>query len=187
MARMDSNAVPPAPGVDLRGRPSSFSAEKLRAICAFIEHRGLSHLAASGMAGVSRSTLSRWKLGSEEIALPMETARIRYLLPRLQRIAETRLRDGRLDWRAQAWLAKLANPEPHGSPSRRRRVHEMEVPEETARAAAEQAALADLDLGLSGWRGWRPGEQITPSMGRVLEIYRQVGEEIPTAPTAVET
>ena len=147
----------PRPNANLGGRPSSFSPEKLRAICAFIEHDGMSDLAAGGLAGVTRSTLSRWKFGSEEVQIQMEAARARYLMPRLDRIAQTRLRDGQLDWRAQAWLVKFSDPEQYGRPSCRRRLRNVEVPEEIAMPAAEKAALADLDLGLAGWREYQPG------------------------------
>src|SRR4051794_19235715 len=85
------------------GRPSAYSPEKLTAICAVICASGLSDTAAGALAGVKRSTLSRWKHQDEEIELQLDLARALFEAPRLQIINETRRKDGTLDWRAQAW------------------------------------------------------------------------------------
>src|SRR5436190_13912156 len=49
---------PPGPA---NGRPSTFSTAKLHAVCQFIQIRGVSDTHAAALAGVKRSTLSRWK------------------------------------------------------------------------------------------------------------------------------
>jgi hypothetical protein len=110
------------------GRPSSYSPEKLAAICAVIFARGLSDTAAGALAGVKRSTLSRWKHQDEDIEIQLDLARAEFEAPRLEVINETRRKDGTLDWRAQAWLAKFAAPEVYGRPSRRRRLQNIRLP-----------------------------------------------------------
>ena len=109
------------------------------AICSFIRLTGLSDTAAAAMAGVKRSTLARWKQEDDEVELMLDQARAQYQAPRLAKIGETRLKDGQLDWRAQAWLVKFANPEEYGPPSRRRKLRDVELePEADARGAGRQ-------------------------------------------------
>src|SRR4051812_17878679 len=110
-----------------RGRPSTCTPGKLQAMCSFIRLTGLSDTAAAAMAGVKRSTLARWRQEDDEVELALDQARFQYQAPRLEKIGETRLKDGQLDWRAQAWLVKFANPEVHGAPSRRRKLREVEL------------------------------------------------------------
>src|SRR4051812_10737055 len=76
-------AAPSSAHAALNGRPSSFSTAKLQAVCHFIHIKGVSDTLAAALAGVGRSTLSRWKKGNEEVEMELEAARARYLLPRL--------------------------------------------------------------------------------------------------------
>jgi hypothetical protein len=92
------------------------------------------------MAGVKRSALSRWKQEDDEVELALDQARAQYQAPRLAKIGETRMKDGQLDWRAQAWLVKFANPQEHGAPSRRRRLQDVELEAEPARPLTPAAA-----------------------------------------------
>src|SRR4051812_17267099 len=92
------------------GRPSTQSPDKVHAVCTFIRLTGVSDTAAAALAGITRSTVSRWK-EDEEVEVLFNQARAQYLLPRLQQIGETKRADGELDWRAQAWLVKFSNPE----------------------------------------------------------------------------
>src|SRR3954463_2689056 len=101
------------------GRPSTYSQDKIYAVCVYIRLTGISDTAAGALAGVKRSTLSRWKRDDEEVEMQLDRARAEYLCPRLEKIAQTRRKDGQLDWRAQAWLVKFASPETHGRPSSR--------------------------------------------------------------------
>jgi hypothetical protein len=99
----------------------------VRLVCSFIRLTGLSDTAAGAMAGVTRSTLARWKKEDEEVELMLDQARFQYQAPRLAKIDETRMKDGQSDWRAQAWLVKFANPEVYGAPSRRRMLRDVEM------------------------------------------------------------
>jgi hypothetical protein len=129
------NSIPTNPDFPQPGRPSSFTESKITAICALIRNTGMSDTAAGALAEVKRSTLSRWKK-NEEVKLEFDQARAQYLIPRLQRIGETRLKDGRPDWRAQAWLVKFAAPEVHGRPSSRRKLRDVELPKAVERQAS---------------------------------------------------
>jgi hypothetical protein len=108
--------------------------EKLHAVCAVIREEGVSDGAAGARAGVAHTTLSRWKTQYEEAELELAKARALYELPRLQKIAQVRRKNGTLDWRAQAWLVKFAAPEEYGRPSRRRRLRGMVISEKEATA-----------------------------------------------------
>jgi hypothetical protein len=153
-----------------RGRPSTCTPTKVHAICSFIRLTGLSDTAAAAMAGVKRSTLARWKQEDDEVELALEQARFQYQAPRLARIDETRLKNGELDWRAQAWLVKFANPQVHGAPSSRRKLREVELaPEE------QQAKELEEEDPFEGWdRYYKSGGVITPQMLAVLQQRRAI-------------
>ena len=68
-----------------------------------IHQFGLSDSEAGVMAGVSTSTLSRWKEEWEEFADNLKLARACFFADRMQFILEQRKPNGELDWRAQAW------------------------------------------------------------------------------------
>jgi hypothetical protein len=104
------------------GRPSLFSPERTAAICAIIQTEGISDSAAGALAGVTASTLARWKLEHEGFALKLETARARFERAQVRAIREARKRDGTPDWRAAAWLLKHSSPEGYGPVSRMRKV-----------------------------------------------------------------
>src|ERR1700712_5267055 len=104
------------------GRPSLFSPERTAAICALIEHEGISDSAAGALAGVTASTLARWKVEHEGFALELEAARALFELAQVRAIREARKRDGTPDWRAAAWLLKHSSPEGYGPASRMRKV-----------------------------------------------------------------
>src|SRR5258708_7306492 len=99
------------------GRPSLFCPERTAAICAIIMEEGISDSAAGALAGVTASTLSRWKLEHEEFALELEAARARFELEQVRAIRNARRRDGTVDWRAVAWLLKYSSPEGYGPAS----------------------------------------------------------------------
>ncbi len=88
------------------GRPSLFSQERTAAICALIEIEGISDSAAGALAGVTASTLARWKLEHEGFALVLEMARARFELAQVRAIREARKRDGTPDWRARTLAAE---------------------------------------------------------------------------------
>jgi hypothetical protein len=199
---MAAARVPPEPAEALpegaagRGRPSTCTLGKVHAICTFIRLTGLSDTAAAAMAGVTRSTLARWKKEDEEVELMLDQARYQYQAPRLARIDETRLKNGELDWRAQAWLVKFDNPEVHGAPSRRRKLRDVEVepeaprgPEpvegltpEEQRAKEEAEGMAALEQGLKDWdlfnqsskAFFESGKVITPAMLALLQQRRAI-------------
>jgi hypothetical protein len=136
------------------------------------------------MAGVTRSTLARWKKEDEEVELLLDQARTQYQAPRLARIDETRMKDGQRDWRAQAWLVKFANPEVYGAPSRRRKLRDVEVeptPEEK-RIAEEAESLAELEQASKDWKllyesreaFFESGKVITPAMLALLQQRRAI-------------
>src|SRR3954470_19981946 len=104
------------------GRPSLFNAERTAAICAIIQTEGISDSAAGALAGVTASTLARWKVEHEGFALELEVARALFELALVRMIRETRKRDGTPDWRAKAWLLKHSSPEGYGPVSRMRKV-----------------------------------------------------------------
>ncbi|HEV7404842.1 MAG TPA: hypothetical protein VGO11_18010 [Chthoniobacteraceae bacterium] len=108
------------------GRPSLYSPERTATICAIIIKDGISDSAAGALAGVTASTLSRWKLEHEEFALELEAARARFELEQVRAIRNARKRDGTVDWRAVAWLLKYSSPEGYGPASRRRKVREQD-------------------------------------------------------------
>jgi hypothetical protein len=185
-----------------RGRPSTCTPGKLQAICSFIRLTGLSDTGAAAMAGVKRSTFARWKQEDDEVELQLDQARFQYQAPRLAKIDETRLKNGELDWRAQAWLVKFANPEVYGAPSRRRKLREVEVePEapltpEEQRAEEEAEGLRQLEQVRKDWeRFYREGGVITPEMLATLQQrraialremkLREMNEERPAAATEV--
>jgi len=119
-------------------------------VCRFIRLTGLSDTAAAAMAGVTRSTLSRWKQEDDEVELMLDQARFQYQAPRLAKIDEKRMKDGEPDWRAQAWLVKFANPEVYGAPSRRRKLREVELEPEAALTPEERHAKECEEAGTSG-------------------------------------
>ncbi|HEV7402137.1 MAG TPA: hypothetical protein VGO11_04390 [Chthoniobacteraceae bacterium] len=104
------------------GRPSLFSPERTAAICTIIEHEGISDSGAGALAGVTASTLARWKLEHEGFALELERARALFERAQVRAIREARKRDGTPDWRATAWLLKNSSPEGYGPLSRRRKL-----------------------------------------------------------------
>jgi hypothetical protein len=165
-----------------RGRPSGRTPDKVHAVCSFIRLTGLSDTAAAAMAGVKRSTLARWKQEDEEVELLLDQARFQYQAPRLEKIGETRLKDGQLDWRAQAWLVKFANPEVYGAPSRRRKLREVELtPEEEPLTPEEQAgkeeheAMEQLVEAQKDWDAYfKSGRQITPAMLALIQQRRAI-------------
>ena len=166
----DSDAT--APG---RGRPSGRTPDKVHAICTFIRLTGLSDTAAAAMAGVKRSTLARWKQEDEEVEMMLEQARFQYQAPRLAKIGETRMKDGQLDWRAQAWLVKFANPKEIGAPSRRRKLSEVEL---TPEEQEEKEAAEAMDQMVEAQKDWdayfRSGRQITPAMLALIQQRRAI-------------
>jgi hypothetical protein len=197
-----ANRVPPEPeeappeGAAERGRPSTCTPGKVHAICTFIRLTGLSDTAAAAMAGVTRSTLARWKKEDEEVELMLEQARYQYQAPRLAKIDETRMKDGQHDWRAQAWLVKFANPELYGAPSRRRKLRDVDVepeaprgPEpvegltpEEKRAKEEAEGMAELEQAFKDWElfnqsskaFFESGKVITPAMLALLQQRRAI-------------
>ncbi|HEV7402929.1 MAG TPA: hypothetical protein VGO11_08390 [Chthoniobacteraceae bacterium] len=104
------------------GRPSLFSPGRTAAICAIIQTEGISDSAAGALAGVTASTLARWKVEHEGFALELEMARALFERARVRTIREARKRDGTPDWRAAAWLLKHSSPEGYGPVSRMRKV-----------------------------------------------------------------
>jgi hypothetical protein len=121
-------------------------------------------------------------------------ARAQFQMPRLEKIGETRMKDGQYDWRAQAWLVKFANPEVHGAPSRRRKLQDVEVEAEGPRTPEEWQAYAmthGREIFMAGVEGWRKfeaegrGGVITPEMlfalqeRRRISLKRMAGEEDP--------
>jgi hypothetical protein len=155
----------------------------VQAICSFIRLTGLSDTAAGAMAGVKRSTLARWKQEDEEVEMELEQARFQFQAPRLARIDETRMKDGQLDWRAQAWLVKFANPQVHGRPSSRRRLQDVELAQERPLTPEEQAAKdeaekqAFLTRALEGWEKFEQDGAngvITPEMLALLQQRRAI-------------
>jgi hypothetical protein len=152
-----------APAAAPPGRPSTCTADKLHAICAFIRTTGLSDTAAAALVQVTRSTLSRWKQEDEEVQQELDVARAQFQMPRLEKIGETRMKDGQYDWRAQAWLVKFANPEVHGAPSRRRKLQDVEVEAEGPRTPEEWQAYAmthGREIFMAGVEGWRKFEAV---------------------------
>ncbi|HEV7402538.1 MAG TPA: hypothetical protein VGO11_06420 [Chthoniobacteraceae bacterium] len=119
------------------GRPSLFNPERTAAICAIIHQEGISDSAAGALAGVTASTLSRWKAEHEEFALELEVARALFEVDQVRAIRKARKRDGSVDWRAIAWLLKYSSPEGFGPPSRRRKVKGAEDEAPEAERAAE--------------------------------------------------
>src|SRR4051794_16397171 len=163
-----SAAPPTAAEAAPNGRPSTFTPTKLHAVCQYIQVTGFSDTYAAALAGVTRSTISRWKKDNEEVEMELTRARAQWLLPRLTSIGQTRRKDGELDWRAQAWLVKFAAPEEFGPPSRRRRLQDVEVP--TPPTEAEKAAMAaeaeakEMEIGVQGWLIHEPGGVISVPM-----------------------
>ncbi len=120
------------------GRPTKLTAALLKAMAAFIRLDGLSDSYAGLLAGISPSTLSRWKREHEEVEIALGQARAQYELERLRAIKSAVRKDGSVDWRAQAWLLQHSSPETYGSPSRRRQARaDRERAEEQARSADE--------------------------------------------------
>jgi hypothetical protein len=166
----------------------------LHAICTFIRLTGLSDTAAAAMAGVKRSTLARWKQEDEEVEMMLDQARFQYQAPRLAKIGETRLKDGQLDWRAQAWLVKFANPKENGPPSRRRKLSDVELteepltPEEQA-GKEEHEAMEQLVEAQKDWDAfYKSGGVITPAMLALIQrrraiALREMNAEKPAAAT----
>ena len=93
------------------GRPSRRTPELLAAIRGFIRDEGMSDSAAASLAGISATTLSRWKEDDEEFALGLERARAEFERVCLYEVREARKRDGSTDWRAYAWLLQNNSPE----------------------------------------------------------------------------
>jgi hypothetical protein len=181
-----ADAEPTAAG---RGRPSGRTPDKVHAVCSFIRLTGLSDTAAAALAGVKRSTLARWKQEDDEVELLLDQARAQYQAPRLAKIGETRMKDGQLDWRAQAWLVKFANPEVYGAPSRRRKLSEVEL---TPEEQEEKEAAEAMDQMVEAQKDWdayfRSGRQITPAMLALIQrrratALREMNAEKPAAAT----
>jgi hypothetical protein len=130
------------------GRPSLRTPETVTKICAAIREDGHTDTHAAALAGVSSSTVARWREEDEEFAGQLVTARAEYLDARMKEIRGTRKRDGSIDWRAQAWLMQAVAPEVYGTPSRRyslaREKEEKERAAEKARADEEVISPADL-------------------------------------------
>jgi len=155
-------------------------------VCSFIRLTGLSDTAAGAMAGVTRSTLARWKKEDEEVEMMLDQARFQYQAPRLAIIDETRLKDGQPDWRAQAWLVKFANPEVYGAPSRRRKLRDVELEAELSleekRAKEEAEGHAAMAQALKDWEEFQQSSQaffasgkvITPQMLALLQQRRAI-------------
>jgi hypothetical protein len=127
----------------------------------------------------------------------LDQARFQYQAPRLEKIGETRLKDGQLDWRAQAWLVKFANPEVYGAPSRRRKLRDVELtPEEEPLTPEEQAgkeeheAMEQMVEAQKDWDAYfKSGRQITPAMLALIQrrraiALREMNAEKPAAATA---
>ena len=92
------------------------------AICNFIRTEGLSDSAAGSLAGVSTTSISRWKQDDEDFALGLERARAEFERACLLGVREARKRDGTTDWRAYAWL--LQNSSADGYGRRAKRTHD---------------------------------------------------------------
>jgi hypothetical protein len=105
------------------GRPSLFSPERTAVICTIIQMEGISDSGAGALAGVTASTLARWKLEHEGFALELEAARALFERAQVRAIRDARKRDGTPDWRAAAWLLKYSSPDGYGPASRRRKVN----------------------------------------------------------------
>jgi hypothetical protein len=178
---------------DGRGRPSGRTPDKVHAVCSFIRLTGLSDTAAAALAGVKRSTLARWKQEDDEVELLLDQARAQYQAPRLAKIGETRLKDGQLDWRAQAWLVKFANPEEYGAPSRRRKLRDVELepkltPEEQADKEEEEAMEQMVEAQKDWGAFYEAGGVITPAMLALIQrrraiALREMNGETPAAAT----
>jgi hypothetical protein len=116
-------------------------------IAHWIRTEGISDSAAGMLAGVSTSSLSRWKQEHEELELLLGQARAQYELERLRQIRETVKRDGSPDWRAQAWLLQQSSPETYGAPSRRRQASaDAKAREEAASAAANNPFVVTPEM-----------------------------------------
>jgi hypothetical protein len=169
-----------ADGAAARGRPSTCTPDKVHAVCAFIRLTGFSDTAAAAMAGVTRSTLARWKKEDDEVERLLDEARCQYQAPRLEKIDRTRMKDGQHDWRAQAWLVKFANPEVYGAPSRRRKLRDVELEPEAALTPQEQQAKdeaearAQIDQAVKDWETFGPSTVITPAMLALLQQRRAI-------------
>jgi hypothetical protein len=142
------------------GRPSLYNPERTAAICAIIRAEGISDSAAGALAGVTASTLSRWKLEHEEFALELEVARALFEVDQVRAIRDARKRDGSVDWRAAAWLLKHSSPEGYGPASRRRKVKAVEDDGQvTEGAQREQERAMDAFLPKTPRDGSGPGER----------------------------
>jgi hypothetical protein len=117
-----STPQPPLQLLPKPGRPSLFSPERTAAICAIIQEEGISDSAAGALAGVTASTLTRWKVEHEGFALELEAARALFERAQIRAIRAARKRDGTPDWRAAAWLLKFSSPDGYGPASRIRKV-----------------------------------------------------------------
>ncbi|HEV7404571.1 MAG TPA: hypothetical protein VGO11_16640 [Chthoniobacteraceae bacterium] len=158
------------------GRPSLFCPERTAAICAIIMKEGISDSAAGALAGVTASTLSRWKLEHEEFALELEVARALFEIDQVRAIRNARKRDGSVDWRAVAWLLKHSSPEGFGPLSRRRPVKRAEAGQnerepvrgnEKCAFVPETRAASDGQAGEDG-RSDRANDAATCAENRVI-------------------
>src|SRR4051794_11035511 len=87
-----------------RGRPSKFCPLVMDAIRTAVRVHGFTDSKAGRLAGIPKSTLSRWKQKRPEFAEDLSLARAQLLRDLLVKIHDARTPDGRPEWRAHAWL-----------------------------------------------------------------------------------
>ncbi len=99
------------------GRPKLYSEAAVERLCEIIRRLGLADSPAAVRAGLSASTLFRWKAEHDGLADRLSCAREEFRERQLAIIFQAATRDGRPDWRAAAWLLERVFPEDY---SRRR-------------------------------------------------------------------
>ena len=111
-----------------RGRPSILTADITVVIYGLIRSFNLTDSRAALMAGVSTSTISRWKEAEPAFADYLETARIEFEIDRTRRLLEAKRPDGSPEWRAHAWLLKNSQRDENARrPGRPRKDREPET------------------------------------------------------------
>ena len=111
-----------------RGRPSILTADMTVVIYGLIRSFGLTDSRAALMAGISTSTISRWKEAEPAFADYLETARIEFEIDRTRRLLEAKRPDGSPEWRAHAWLLKNSQRDENARrPGRPRKEREPET------------------------------------------------------------
>jgi hypothetical protein len=115
-----TSSIQPASVAPKRGRPTIQTEQVIARICAYIREEGISDSAAGCFAGVSSTTLGRWKQEDEDFELALGRARGEFEINCVRVIHNAMNKNGTPNWRANAWLLQNSSADGY-RPSRKSR------------------------------------------------------------------